>query len=137
MVTEITEKVFEIDGYQIDEDLLEGIPFVVYFDVTVNISCDHWNEEKRDRIMYNHEIIDDVNEIKSQIVELFRNDPKLEKSCAIACQVWITFYKSTTDKKNGSLMKMLFYSKDKTLYYPNDEDRKRWNRDQKIESVIN
>lgn len=32
MVTEITEKVFEIDGYQIAERLLEGIPFLVYFD---------------------------------------------------------------------------------------------------------
>jgi hypothetical protein len=32
MVTEITEKVFEIDGYQVAERLLEGIPFLVYFD---------------------------------------------------------------------------------------------------------
>jgi hypothetical protein len=31
MITEITEKVFELDGYQIEESLLEGIPFTIYF----------------------------------------------------------------------------------------------------------
>lgn len=42
MITEITEKVFEIDGYQVAERLLEGIPFLIYFDdngvtkVTIN-----------------------------------------------------------------------------------------------------
>ncbi len=42
MVTEITESVFEIDGYQVGDRLLEGILFFVYFDdsgvtkVTVN-----------------------------------------------------------------------------------------------------
>ena len=32
MVTEIPEKAFYVDGYNIAERLLEGIPFTVYFD---------------------------------------------------------------------------------------------------------
>jgi len=32
MITEIPEKVFLIDGYDVAERLLEGIPFTVYFD---------------------------------------------------------------------------------------------------------
>lgn len=32
MVIEIPEKIFEIDGYEVAERLLEGIPFNVYFD---------------------------------------------------------------------------------------------------------
>ena len=31
MLTEITERVFELDGYRVAERLLEGIPFNIYF----------------------------------------------------------------------------------------------------------
>lgn len=108
-------------------------------DVTVNIWCDHWDKAKRDRIMgygRNKETKEDIDEIKSQIFQLFKEDPKLESRCLISAQVWITFYLSSDKHKEGSLMKMLYYSKDKTLYYPCEEDRKSWERDQKIESII-
>ena len=32
LITEITEKVFQVDGYEVAERLLEGIKFDVYFD---------------------------------------------------------------------------------------------------------
>lgn len=106
-------------------------------DVTVNIPSDNWGETKHTDITLNDkETEDDINDIKSQILNAFDNDPKLEERCAIASQVWITFYKSTDVNKRGSRMKMLYYNKDKTLYYPCDSDRKRWKRDQKIESII-
>ncbi len=35
LITEITEKVFQIDGYQVAERLLEGIPFIIYFDKNI------------------------------------------------------------------------------------------------------
>ena len=37
LITEIPERVFQIDGYQVAERLLEGIPFSVYFDESGNI----------------------------------------------------------------------------------------------------
>lgn len=104
-------------------------------DVTVNIWCDHWSKEKRSRIGDNKDTREDADEIKSQIVEIFKTNPKLEERCSLACQVWITFYKSSDENKGGQT-KMLYYSKDKTLYYPNKEDIRKWNRDQKIESIV-
>ena len=38
MFTEIPEKVFEIDGYQVADTILEGIPFLIYFDDNGNIT---------------------------------------------------------------------------------------------------
>lgn len=45
MVTEITERVFQLDGYQIADQLLEGILFDIYFDndeiIDVKINDDY------------------------------------------------------------------------------------------------
>lgn len=54
MVTEITEKVFEIDGYRVAERLLEGIPFLVYFDnnkvTEVKIQDDYYRKYLEDNL---------------------------------------------------------------------------------------
>lgn len=51
MLTEITEKVFQVDGYSVGDRLLEGVLFDVYFDgdkvtkVKVDESCeDYYND---------------------------------------------------------------------------------------------
>ncbi len=47
MVTEITEKVFQVDGYSIAERLLEGILFDIHFDGTQVTSIKIDNEQMR------------------------------------------------------------------------------------------
>lgn len=77
LLNEITERIFEIDGYHVDE-ILEGIPFTVYFDdigVVTNVAVlddyyknfleDNFNSGRFYRIVreYAQKIVDSGDEV--------------------------------------------------------------------------
>lgn len=104
-------------------------------DVTVNIDITFYPKTVQDSILYNNKESEEIaTHIKSQISELFKSNPKLEKRCRNVNQIWITFYDDPKITTGGSIIKKLNYV-DGVLYYPN-VDTKNFERDQKIKSLL-
>ena len=104
-------------------------------DVTVNISVESYTDKNIKEIESNSESVELVDDIKLQILKCFEDDAKLESRCRKTKQVWITFYKDTSDKRGGSRIKRLYYNNG-VLYYP-VIDRVARERDIKLEKIFN
>lgn len=64
-----------------------------------------------------------VDKLKEKAYDMFIRNPRLEKRCRNAHQLWVTFRLPSDDIRSGSLMKMMMYDNG-ILYYQCDRDIK-------------
>lgn len=106
-------------------------------DVTMMISSYKWSkgeiERWNDNGVYRGVVKEDsdyvIEDTKEQIRAEFKKNPKFEKRCRNAHQVWIKI-----QEKYG-IVKMLYY-RDGILYYPYTVDIKIKERDDKLREVL-